>query len=130
VRTACANGLIEKIIINRQSRAADPPVHRTRRRVPPPRRPNESDLLMPAIEVHAAKLGRIPRLVAADAGFYSGKNEAAAKAKGVKRVCIPNRASKSAARKREQMKRWFRDGQRWRTGCKRRWSAPLPISRR
>ena len=42
--------------------------------------------LMPAIEVHAAKLGRIPRLVAADAGFYSGKNEAAAKAKGVKRV--------------------------------------------
>jgi hypothetical protein len=36
----------------------------------------------------------MPRLVAADAGFYSGKNEAAAKAKGVKRVCIPNRASK------------------------------------
>ena len=84
------------------------------------RRPNDSDLLMPAIEVHAAKLGRIPRLVAADAGFYSGKNEAAAKAKGVKRVCIPNRASKSAARKREQKKRWFRDGQRWRTGCEGR----------
>ena len=54
-------------------------------------RPNDSDLLIPAIEVHAAKLGRIPRLVAADAGFYSAKNEAAAKAKGVKRVCIPNR---------------------------------------
>jgi IS5 family transposase len=84
------------------------------------RRPNDSDLLMPAIEVHAAKLGRIPRLVAADAGFYSGKNEAAAKAKGVKRVCIPNRASKSAARKREQKKRWFREGQRWRTGCEGR----------
>jgi transposase, IS5 family len=28
----------------------------------------------PAIEVHAAKLGRVPRLVAADAGFYSAKN--------------------------------------------------------
>ena len=37
--------------------------------------------------VHQAKLGRVPRLVAADAGFYSAKNEAAAKAKGVKRVC-------------------------------------------
>jgi IS5 family transposase len=84
------------------------------------RRPNDSDLLMPAIEVHAAKLGCIPRLVAADAGFYSGKNEAAAKAKGVKRVCIPNRASKSAARKREQKKRWFRNGQKWRTGCEGR----------
>ena len=83
-------------------------------------RPNDSDLLMPAIEVHAAKLGRVPRLVAADAGFYSAKNEAAAKAKGVKRVCIPNRGSKSAARKREHKKRWFRDGQRWRTGCEGR----------
>jgi transposase, IS5 family len=35
------------------------------------------------------------RLVAADAGFYSAKNEAAAKAKGVKRVCIPNHSTKS-----------------------------------
>jgi IS5 family transposase len=78
------------------------------------------DLLIPAIDVHQAKLGRVPRLVAADAGFYSAKNEAAAKAKGVKRVCIPNRSSKSAARKREQKKRWFRNGQRWRTGCERR----------
>jgi transposase, IS5 family len=48
-------------------------------------------------EVYAAKLGCIPRLVAADAGFHSAKNEAAAKAKGVRRVCVPNRAGKSAA---------------------------------
>jgi len=84
------------------------------------RRPSDMDLLLPAIDVHQAKLGRVPRLVAADAGFYSAKNEAAAKAKGVKRVCIPNRSSKSAARKREQKKRWFRNGQRWRTGCEGR----------
>jgi len=84
------------------------------------RRPSDMDLLIPAIDVHQAKLGRVPRLVAADAGFYSAKNEAAAKAKGVKRVCIPNRSSKSAARKREQKKRWFRNGQRWRTGCEGR----------
>jgi IS5 family transposase len=45
----------------------------------------------------SAKLGRTPHLVAADTGFYSTKNEAAAKVKGVKRVCIPNRSSKSAA---------------------------------
>ena len=84
------------------------------------RRPSDMDLLIPAIDVHHAKLGRVPRLVAADAGFYSARNEAAAKAKGVKRVCIPNRSSKSAARKREQKKRWFRNGQRWRTGCEGR----------
>ena len=75
------------------------------------RRPSDSDLLIPAIEIHQAKLGRTPRLVAADAGFYSARNEAAAKASGVKRVCIPNRCTKSVARKREQKRR---------TGCEGR----------
>ena len=84
------------------------------------RRPSDTDLLIPAIEIHQAKLGRTPRLVAADAGFYSARNEAAAKASGVKRVCIPNRSTKSVARKREQEKRWFRNGQKWRTGCEGR----------
>ena len=83
-------------------------------------RPSDSDLLIGAIETHQARLGRIPRLVAADAAFYSAKNEAAAKAKGVKRVCIPNRSTKSSERKREQKKRWFRNGQKWRTGCEGR----------
>jgi IS5 family transposase len=84
------------------------------------RRPNDADLLIPAIEVHQARLGRVPYLVAADAAFYSGKNETAAKAKGVKRVCVPNRSTKSPARKREQKKRWFRNGQKWRTGSEGR----------
>lgn len=84
------------------------------------RRPSDTDLLIPAIEIHQAKLGRTPRLVAADAGFYSARNEAAAKASGVKRVCIPKRSTKSVARKREQKKRWFRNGQKWRTGCEGR----------
>jgi IS5 family transposase len=83
-------------------------------------RPNDADLLIPAIATHQAKLGRVPRLVAADAGFYSGRNEAAAKAMGVKRVCVPNRSSKSPERRREQKKRWFRNGQKWRTGCEGR----------
>lgn len=84
------------------------------------RRPSDSELLIPALEAHEAKLGCIPRLIAADAGFSSAKNEAAAKAKGVKRVCIPNYTSKNPARKREQKKPWFRNGQRWRSGCEGR----------
>jgi IS5 family transposase len=84
------------------------------------RRPCDSDLLVAAIETHQARLARTPYLVAADAAFYSAKNEAAAKAKGVKRVCIPNRSTKSPERKREQKKRWFRNGQKWRTGCEGR----------
>ena len=85
-----------------------------------PRRPNDCDLLIPAIDIHHAKLARVPRLLAADAAFYSAKNEAAAKAKGVKRVCIPNRSTKSAKRRSEQKKRWFRNGQKWRTGSEGR----------
>jgi IS5 family transposase len=83
-------------------------------------RPNDADLLIAAIETHEAKLGRTPRLVAADAAFYSANNEAAATAKGVKRVCIPNRSTKSGERRREQKKRWFRNGQKWRTGSEGR----------
>src|SRR5580658_8549807 len=84
------------------------------------RRPSDSDLLIGAVEAHQARLGRTPRLVAADAAFYSAKNEVTAKAKGVKRFCVPNRSTKSAERKREQKKRWFRNGQKWRTGCEGR----------
>jgi IS5 family transposase len=84
------------------------------------RRPHDCDLLLAAIEMHQALLGRAPRLVAADAAFYSARNETVAKAKGVKRVCIPNRSTKSLDRKREQKKRWFRNGQKWRTGSEGR----------
>jgi IS5 family transposase len=43
----------------------------------------------------------VPRLVAGDAGFYSASSEKAAHEKGVKRVCVPNRSTKSDERKRE-----------------------------
>jgi IS5 family transposase len=35
-------------------------------------------------------------------------------------VCVPNRSSKNPERKRQQKKRWFRNGQKWRTGCEGR----------
>ena len=76
--------------------------------------------MIDAIDIHQRRFGRAPHLVAADAAFYSAANERAAKAKGVKRLCIPNRAAKSAAKRREQKKRWFRKGQKWRTGCEGR----------
>src|SRR5580698_8475372 len=57
-------------------------------------RPSDSNLLVPAIQTHQEMLGRTANLVAADAAFYSAKNEAAAKAKGVRRVSVPNRSTK------------------------------------
>jgi IS5 family transposase len=83
-------------------------------------RPSDAELVIPALDVHEQVFARVPRLVAGDAAFYSGTNEATAHAKGVTRVCIPNRSTKSAERKREQKKRWFRNGQKWRTGCEGR----------
>src|SRR5580692_7177862 len=83
-------------------------------------KPSDADLLIPSIQAHAEKLGCTPRLTAADAGFYSAKNETEAKEMGVKRVCVPSRSTKSAERKREQKKPWFRNGQKWRTGCEGR----------
>jgi hypothetical protein len=55
-----------------------------------------------------------------DAAFYSAKNEAAAKARGVKTRLHSNRLTKSPGRKRDQRKRWFRNSPKWRTGCEGR----------
>jgi IS5 family transposase len=83
-------------------------------------RPNDVDLLIPALEVHRQRLGRAPRLATADAAFFSTQNETAAHALGVKRLSIPNRSTKSAERKKLQKKPWFRNGQKWRTGSEGR----------
>lgn len=37
---------------------------------------------------------------------------------GVKRVSVPTSGTKSARRKQEQKKRWFKKAQKWRTGGK------------
>jgi len=83
-------------------------------------RPSDSDLLVGGVAKHEEVLGRTPHLVAADAGFYSQANEKALEEKGVKRVSIPNRNTRSPARKQHQKQRWFKNGQRWRTGCEGR----------
>ena len=83
-------------------------------------RPADSDVLIPAIEIHRQLTGHTPDMAAGDAGFYSAKNVAMAKQMGVKRVSVPSRSTKSAALKQEQKKRWFKKGQKWRTGCEGR----------
>jgi IS5 family transposase len=83
-------------------------------------RPSDRHLLLPAIAVHEQRLGRKPYLVTADAAFFSQHNEAAARARGIKRVAIPNCLTRSSQRKRLQKKRWFRNAQKWRTGSEGR----------
>lgn len=83
-------------------------------------RPQDKDLLIPAVQIHEQRLDRAPELVAGDAGFYSAQGEAELQNMGVKRVSIPNHSTKSAERRRHQKRRWFRKGQKWRTGCEGR----------
>ena len=83
-------------------------------------RPTDAVLLLPAIAKHKAVFGHAPRLLAADAAFFSAANEAAAEAAGVKQVAIPSKATKSQTRRQRQHQRWFRRAQRWRVGCEGR----------
>lgn len=62
-------------------------------------RPSDRELLLPAVEPHERIFGRVPRPVAADAGFYSQPQEHAARDQGVKWIDVPSRSTRSAERK-------------------------------
>lgn len=83
-------------------------------------RPTDADLLVDSVKTHQERLGRTPELVAADSAFYSMANERALEEMGVQRISIPNRGTKSEARRQKQKQRWFKEGQRWRTGAEGR----------
>ena len=83
-------------------------------------RPADATLLPTAIDGHTQVFGRAPYLLAADAGFWSGKNRTHAEAAGVTRVCVPATGRPSKAQRQRQHERWFRRGQRWRTGSEGR----------
>jgi transposase, IS5 family len=84
------------------------------------KRPNDSDLLVKAVEAHRDRLGQVPDLVAADAAFHSPSQKAAIQNMGVKHISVPNRPTKDPALRKLQKTRWFRRGQKWRTGCEGR----------
>ncbi|MBV9482142.1 MAG: ISNCY family transposase, partial [Acidobacteria bacterium] len=83
-------------------------------------RPSDRELLLSAVQAQIRKLGRVPQLVTADAGFYSQVQERAIQEKGVPWVAVPNRNTSSLERKRFEKLRWFKKAQRWRTGCEGR----------
>jgi IS5 family transposase len=84
------------------------------------KRPADSTLLIPSLQQHIEQFGRAPDALAADPGFFSAANEAAAEKLGVKRVSIPSNGTPGKQRKEKQKKRWFKKLQKWRTGCEGR----------
>jgi IS5 family transposase len=83
-------------------------------------RPSDRELLLSSVEAQIRKVGCVPQLVTADAGFYSQTQERALQEQGVKWVAVPNRNTTSAERKQMEKRRWFKKAQRWRTGCEGR----------
>jgi IS5 family transposase len=83
-------------------------------------RPDDRAILLDAVHEHERRLGRPPRLVAADAGFSSAAKESQLERMGVARVSIPNYTTRDPARRERQKQRWFKRGQKWRTGCEGR----------
>jgi transposase, IS5 family len=84
------------------------------------KRPADATLLQPTVTRHKELLGRVPELLAADRGFWSAANKRAALTAGVKKVCVPAMGRGSAEQRHMQRQRWFRRGQRFRTGCEGR----------
>lgn len=83
-------------------------------------RPPDVTLWTPALDRHRQIFARAPALATGDRGFSSGANERAAEDRGVRRVVLPAQGRKSPARRAHERQRWFRRGQRWRTGCEGR----------
>jgi IS5 family transposase len=83
-------------------------------------RPPDVTLWAPALDRHRQIFGRAPDLATGDKGFSSAANERVAQDRGVRRVILPARGRKSPARRAHEQQRWFRRGQRWRTGCEGR----------
>jgi transposase, IS5 family len=78
--------------------------------------------LVPSLAAHQRRFGKPPRLLTADRGVFSPRNEAQAERAGVRRVAIPaaGRASGTPERIRKERQDWFRRGLRFRAGIEGR----------
>lgn len=78
--------------------------------------PEDSTLLVPAVEGHVRQVGRVPRAVATDRGMASAANEGKLTELGVKRCSLPKTGKKSPEEAAKEAAGWFRRLQRFRAG--------------
>jgi IS5 family transposase len=83
-------------------------------------RPADLTRWTPALDAHERAFGHVPDLAVGDRGFSSAANERAAIDRGVRRVVLPRRGTKTVARRAHERQRWFRRALRWRVGCEGR----------
>lgn len=78
--------------------------------------PQDSTLLVAAVEGHRQRVGRVPRAVATDRGMASAANERALRDMGVARCSLPKTGKKTPAEQAKEAAPWFRRLQRFRAG--------------
>ena len=81
-----------------------------------PSNSGDRELLMPSVEKHKELFKRLPRLVAADRGFYSQELEDKLGSAGIKRIGILKIGKKNADRRKLESMPWFRRSQKFRAG--------------
>jgi transposase, IS5 family len=80
----------------------------------------DSPYLPESLVAHQQRVGRPPRLLAADRGVYSAANEAVAHQARVTRIVIPYAGKAPSSRVAQERTAWFRRGLRFRTGIEGR----------
>jgi len=80
------------------------------------KRPAEPPLLKTAVERHENIFGRMPKVCAADKGFYAQQTVAEIVELGVARVCVPKKGRRNAQEEKRETSRWFKLAQAFRAG--------------
>ncbi len=78
--------------------------------------PPDPTLLVPAIDRHTQRVGRVPKAVATDRGMARPSHEQALQALGVVRCSLPKTGPKTAAEQAKERSPRFRRLQRFRAG--------------
>lgn len=82
--------------------------------------PDDSQQWEPGLRAHGRTFGQPPYQASGDRGVYSEPNEQMAKARGVKRVILPQPGYRSQTRQRHERSHWFVQGLRWHAGVEGR----------
>jgi IS5 family transposase len=78
--------------------------------------PADTTVLVPAIERHTGRVGKVPKEVATDRGMARPTNEKALEKLGVEHCSLPKTGPKTAAERDKERSPWFRRLQRFRAG--------------
>lgn len=81
-----------------------------------PKRPAEAELVLPAVKAHEKTFGKLPKVCAADKGFYSEQTVEKVETLGVKMVSIPKKGSRDEKETEWEHSFLFKLAQRFRAG--------------